>query len=218
MTERGSTHHSARVDEEMHKETESLLRGAPVEARAQDWRRMEAPGDGEPLPDAHTSLDDIELRSLIATSLRPSAFPGDRARLLQVAEEEHADQRILDMLGALPATRSYVNVEAVWEALGGTPEARTAPQPDVRSRREAPARGAPVREAASQGTRVDDTVVDQPRPVVAAPARPAPDTPVSPVGESAPSIASRVLGLARAGFEFGVGAVIGAVQSVRRRF
>src|ERR1700704_5399854 len=80
VPERGSTQHSARVDEELHKETESLLRGSPVEARAEDWRRMEPPADGEPLPDSRVTIDDVELRSLLATSLRPSAFPGDRAR------------------------------------------------------------------------------------------------------------------------------------------
>ena len=124
MTERGSTQHSPRVDEELHKETASLLRGSPVEARAEEWRLMEPPADGEPLPDARVSVDDVELRSLLAVSLRPSAFPGDRARLLEVAEEEHAEARILEWLGSLPETQTFVNVETVWEALGGAHEQR----------------------------------------------------------------------------------------------
>ena len=87
---------------------------------------MEPPGDGEPLPDARVTVDDVELRSLLAISLRPSAFPGDRARLLAVAEEEHAEDRILGWLSSLPATQTFANVEAVWEALGGAREQRNA--------------------------------------------------------------------------------------------
>jgi hypothetical protein len=133
VPERGSTQHSARVDEELHKETESLLRGSPVEARAEDWRRMEPPADGEPFPDAHVTVDDVELRSLLAISLRPSAFPGDRARLLAVAEEEHAEDRILEWLGSLPARQTFPNVEAVWESLGGAKEQRDNPMPEASS-------------------------------------------------------------------------------------
>jgi hypothetical protein len=129
MMERQSTHHSPRVDEAMERETRSLTQGAPIEAREEEWRMMEAPGDGEPLPDAIVSMDAVELRSLLATSLRPSAFPGDREGLLAVAEEEHAEPLVFDMLRALPAGRTYPTPEAVWEELGGPRETRTQPQP-----------------------------------------------------------------------------------------
>jgi hypothetical protein len=76
MPDRGSTRHSARVDEQMDAEVASLTHGAPVEARAEEWRQMEPAAEGEPNPDGMTSVDEIEFRSLLATSLRPSAFPG----------------------------------------------------------------------------------------------------------------------------------------------
>src|SRR5256886_3538131 len=58
--------HSPRVDEELRRETESMVRGAPVDARAEEWRMMEPGGDGEPQPDPYHSVDDAELRSLLA--------------------------------------------------------------------------------------------------------------------------------------------------------
>jgi hypothetical protein len=223
MSERGSTHHSARVDDELQKETQSLVRGSPAESRVQEWRRAEPPADGEPLPDAHTTLDDIELRSLIATSLRPSAFPGDRARLLAVAEEEHADARILGLLRALPATRTYVNLEAVWEALGGTPETRVHAPPAPRE--VAPGTGpsatepAPVGREHSRAPAVAQVPAPASAPAPAPASVPAP-TPASVVAQlehAGSSVVSRLFGLARAGLEVGVGVAIYAVQRVRQR-
>ncbi len=124
MTDRGSTTHSPRVDEELQHESEALVRGTH-EAHAQEWRMQEPPADDEPLPDSRPVIDDIEMRSLLATSLRPSAFPCGRKRLLAVAEEEHAEEAVLSLLRALPSGRTFVNVEAVWEALGGEREVRT---------------------------------------------------------------------------------------------
>jgi hypothetical protein len=212
VPERGSTQHSARVDEELHKETESLLRGSPVEARAEDWRRMEPPADGEPLPDAHVTVDDVELRSLLAISLRPSAFPGDRARLLAVAEEEHAEDRILEWLGSLPARQTFPNLEAVWETLGGAKEQRDTPMPEAPSE---PASSEPVRSPPASPSR--DAIVAQqevaPAAQVARVPRPAPPAPP----EIDQSIVRRVRGLAMAGVELAVGVVLEAVLQVRRR-
>jgi uncharacterized protein DUF2795 len=207
VPERGSTQHSPRVDEELHKETESLLRGSPVEARAQDWRRMEPPADGEPLPDAHVTVDDIELRSLLAISLRPSAFPGDRARLLAVAEQEHAEDRILEWLGSLPATRTFPNVEAVWETLGGAKEQRDAQKPEAQSE--------PVSSAPASSSRDDIVAQQQVAPAAQTAHVPRPAPAASP--ELGQSIIGRVRGLAMAGVELAVGLVIEAVVQVRRR-
>lgn len=212
MPERGSTQHSARVDEELHKETESLLRGSPVEARAEDWRRMEPPADGEPLPDSRVTVDDVELRSLLATSLRPSAFPGDRSRLLAVAEEEHAEDRILELLDSLPATQTFPNVEAVWEALGGAKEQRDAPT--QRSASE-PVSSEPVSSPPASSRR-DDIVVQQEVAPAALTARvPQPAPAARP--DTDHSIIGRVRGVAMAGVELAVGIVIEAVLQVRRR-
>jgi hypothetical protein len=188
----------------MHKETESLLRGSPVEARAEEWRRMEPPGENEPLPDARVTVDDFELRSLLAISLRPSAFPGDRARLLAVAEEEHAEERILQWLGSLPATQTFPNVESVWEALGGTPEQRERVAVEQRVLEPSPPE--------------DIVVQQQVEPALRTAHVPAPEPPRAPLAlQPAPSVVGRVCGLALAGVELAVGLMIEAVQQVRRR-
>jgi hypothetical protein len=46
--ERGSDKHGPQVDEKMKQETESLERGSPVEARAEESRQKEPPGDDQP--------------------------------------------------------------------------------------------------------------------------------------------------------------------------
>jgi hypothetical protein len=137
MTERGSTHHSPRVDEELAHETAPLTHGAPMESRADEWRLKEGPGDDEPYPDAQIthgddalagslSTDEVEQRSMLAVSLRPSAFPASARRLREVAELEHADPAVLDWLDRLPDGLEFVNVQEVWEALGGGAEHRDA--------------------------------------------------------------------------------------------
>jgi hypothetical protein len=136
VTERGSTHHSGRVDDELASEVESLVRSGR-ESHSDDDRLHEPPADDEPMPDARVAgtehaedgvldLDEIEARSRLASSVRPSAFPADRARLLDVANEEHAPPDVLDALGSLPPEIRFVNVQQVWEALGGERERRTA--------------------------------------------------------------------------------------------
>src|SRR5690242_2115434 len=134
--ERQSTQHSQRLDEELADEVEPLLRSG-AEARVHESRFHEPPADDEPLPDARIGgedtpmpgaldLDDIEARSLLAASLRPSAFPADRDELLVVADEEHAPPDVVEALSTLPAGRRFVNVQQVWEALGGERERRGA--------------------------------------------------------------------------------------------
>jgi hypothetical protein len=130
--ERQSTQHSPRIDDEMERETKSLTQGSPAESRQQDARRTEGPADNEPFPDAVVSMGDIELRSLLAASLRPSAFPGDRDALLKVAAAEHAEPFVVDLLYALPPGRVFATPEAVWEELGGKAEVRSAPAPPPR--------------------------------------------------------------------------------------
>jgi len=123
VTDRGSSHHSPRIDDALAKETESLVRGTH-EARAEEWRMMEPPAEDEPLADALPAEDDIEFRSLLATSLRPSVFPCRRSRLLGVAQEEFAPDRVIAVLRSLPADREFVNVQDIWETLGGETELR----------------------------------------------------------------------------------------------
>lgn len=50
IVERGSDKHSPRADEKLQKETQSLVQGSPIEARAEEFREQEGPGEGEPVP------------------------------------------------------------------------------------------------------------------------------------------------------------------------
>jgi hypothetical protein len=169
VTERKSTEHSPRIDEALADETDALRRGAPVDSRTDPWRQQEGPADGEPVPDARISdaepappgaldTDEVEQRSLLAISLRPSAFPADAGRLRAVAEEEHADSTVLDWLRGLPDGREFANVQEVWEALGGHAEHRVqrfAPRSGMeRGQGTAEAAGSPAPDSTSLVTRL----------------------------------------------------------------
>ena len=131
--ERQSAKHSPRLDEQLQQETESMVRAAPVESRVEEHREQEPAGDDEPVADAllqggrdpvnnpNPDHDALQDRSELARFLEPSAFPGDRERLLAAAMQEQAPQWILSSLERLP-DGSYANVERVWEALGGEGE------------------------------------------------------------------------------------------------
>ena len=132
--ERGSDKHSPRVDEQLDHDTRSLRQGAPVESRVEEHREQEGPGEDQPTPDARLTggrataasldLDDAETRADIARFLNPSSFPADREALLADAEANHAPAGVTERLQALPAGRSFENVQDIWSALGGTVEHR----------------------------------------------------------------------------------------------
>jgi len=133
--ERSSNKHAPRIDEELKHATASLTRGAPVEARANEAREQEGPGDGEPGPDALIhgdrpalspdvlSHDEIEARADLARHLQPSVFPADKAKLVESARLMGASDDQVDQLDGLP-DGVFDHLEAVWEALGGRVEYR----------------------------------------------------------------------------------------------
>ncbi len=135
--ERGSDKHSPRIDENLEHDTRSLTQGSPMEARADEARHQEGAADDEPTTDAlltgdlHPGQsqealldhDEAEGRSRLASFLRPSIWPADRAALVACAEELHAPPDVLSDLGRLP-DGTYTHTEAVWEALGGRVESR----------------------------------------------------------------------------------------------
>jgi hypothetical protein len=47
--ERGSDKHAPRLDDEMDRETKPITQGSPIEARADESRMKEPPGDDEPM-------------------------------------------------------------------------------------------------------------------------------------------------------------------------
>jgi hypothetical protein len=139
MSAERSTEHSARLDDEMAAETESLTRGAPVESHAEEYLLHEPPADGEPAPESVIefadapvagALDDNERRrrSELAAALPGHAFPGDRGKLLRAAEAEHAPDWVIDALSSLPIDTRFDTPQDVWSALGGHRESRA---PDV---------------------------------------------------------------------------------------
>ncbi|TMK59322.1 MAG: DUF2795 domain-containing protein [Actinobacteria bacterium] len=133
--ERGSNLHTPRVDEELQDEVQSLITGAPVEARAEEGREKEGPADDEPTPESviaeigegtPTSLSHTEVvaRSELARHLRPSIFPADRAAIVACAADEHAPPDLVAQIEAID-DETYANVQQVWEAMGGRREERT---------------------------------------------------------------------------------------------
>ena len=127
-----SDKHAARIDEQLEHETAHLVHGSPTENR-EEFRRQQAPGDGEPeigagerpeldqAPGLGLAEHDAEQRSQLATHLG-RVFPANRDRLVAAAEESMAPPDVLQRLRTLPAGQSFENVEAVWEALGGEGE------------------------------------------------------------------------------------------------
>jgi hypothetical protein len=72
------------------------------------------------------SLDtgEAEQRSRIAISLKQTIFPADKQALLKDARDNFAEAWVLSRLEELPEGDTFDNVQAVWEALGGSEEHR----------------------------------------------------------------------------------------------
>ena len=133
--ERRSDKHSPRLDEALEGATASMVRGSPVEARAEEWREQEGPAEGEPVSDARLAggrgspdpdvltYDEVEARAELARNLEPSVFPADREALIASAERMNAPGPVVDRLRRLP-DGEFTHTEAVWEALGGRVEFR----------------------------------------------------------------------------------------------
>ena len=132
--ERGSDKHSAMVDDALKHDTQSLLRGEPTEARSEEFREQEGPGDGEPTPDARIrgggeipgvglSLDDINGRAELARFLEHSLFPAHPEELAVHAEQRHAPDAVIQLLHRAP-DQVYENVTELWAATGGRVEQR----------------------------------------------------------------------------------------------
>ena len=135
--DRGSDKHSPRIDDGLAHDTRPLTQGAPMESRADEARQQEGAADDEPTTDAllngelHPGQsqedlldhDETEARSRIASYLRPSIWPADRAALVACAQDLNAPPDIIAALGRLPEG-TFTHTEAVWEALGGRVESR----------------------------------------------------------------------------------------------
>lgn len=130
--ERESTKHGPRLDDELKRETRSLEQGAPVEARAEEWREHEPSGEQDPHVDARGGApgalgsDPVDARRELSRHLRSSVFPADRERLLAEAEEQEAPEAVRSTLRTLPGGVRYATVHEVWAALEGFSDVRDA--------------------------------------------------------------------------------------------
>jgi hypothetical protein len=130
--ERGNTKHGPLHDEEMAHETESMLRGAPQRAHAEEWREVEPLDGADPVvarPEGarpQPAGRDIELRSELARTLTRDAFPADRDALRGRLADADASSDLIARVADLPAGHQFGDVHEVLEALGiNSPETRT---------------------------------------------------------------------------------------------
>jgi hypothetical protein len=126
-----SEKHSSRIDDELKHEDASLTHGSGVEARSQgsraeqDTEALPNPADRPDLrdvPGTAMTSGDVDARSKLAMALSSASFPADRSTLVTAAEGAFAGDEVLDRLRRLPDRSPFENVEAVWEALGGSAE------------------------------------------------------------------------------------------------
>jgi hypothetical protein len=133
--ERISAKHGPRVDDELKKEVQSLERGAPVEARSEEFRDKEGPADDERLAASRTAApeelgpSETAARTELSRHLRLSVFPAEREALVAEARDNDAPESVVSKLASLPAGTSFGTVYEVWAALGGEVE-HVAGRPD----------------------------------------------------------------------------------------
>jgi hypothetical protein len=71
-------------------------------------------------------LEAIELRSDLARHLDRTAFPATRAQLLETLTARQAEQRLLDLVSALPSHARFASLGELVRALGLPTEHRPA--------------------------------------------------------------------------------------------
>lgn len=122
-----STLHGPREDDELARNMEGLVRGAPVEPRSKEDRRFEDPDDntlldpgGRPETGDPGALSEheIEERAELARLLTGVHYPATEEELIDTARRNGAEEDVLARLFALPEGRFEV-FEEIWEALGG---------------------------------------------------------------------------------------------------
>ena len=119
--ERGSTKHGPLHDEQLARETESMVRESPQPARTEEWREPEPVDDPRELfegDEALTEQDEIELRSELARLLTRDEFPAGRDELLSILDEKGATEALITRVQRLPAGEQYGNTHAVLAAAG----------------------------------------------------------------------------------------------------
>jgi hypothetical protein len=126
--ERETDKHSPRVDDAMAHDVESLLKGAPIESRAQESRLQEDPEvgpgrrfDAEPAGKG-ISASEADRRADLSRHLAAVKFPAGTDDLVAAARDATAPDDVVSALGLLPEDQTFDNVQAVWLAMGGAVE------------------------------------------------------------------------------------------------
>jgi Protein of unknown function (DUF2795) len=115
--ERQSTKHGPRLDDELKHETESLRRGAPVEAHVEEFKEKEAHGEAP-------AEDPALARRELSRHLDARVFPAERDELLANARAHNAPPEVLSLLEQLPGAKRFETVHDAWEALARVDAAR----------------------------------------------------------------------------------------------
>ncbi|MEV6850306.1 DUF2795 domain-containing protein [Actinoplanes sp. NPDC051411] len=122
--ERGSSKHSARVDQEMKQEVLGTVQGV-AGGRAEEWKMAEPSGEDQPEVTRTVEAEAANDLSRFGRYIGRSALPGDRDALRRSAEALEAPDDILADLRALPDDVVFHTVTEIWAALGrGSAERR----------------------------------------------------------------------------------------------
>jgi len=122
-----SSKHSARLDDGMEEEDQTILRsGQPP--RTEEWREpepfdpghleTEMPEEEEPAAPQGMTPADVERRSDIARLLPPHKFPANRETLLPFLQHEGAPDDVVDAIASLPARQKFATIGELVRALG----------------------------------------------------------------------------------------------------
>lgn len=128
MSEQETGKVGPREDDALKRELRGDLQ-ANRATRSEEWREPQPPGEDEPeatwaptgRPGGTPAGEDwgqIELRSDLARHLDRRAWPATRAHLIDTLESHQAEQRLLDLVSALPADATFANLHEVLTALG----------------------------------------------------------------------------------------------------
>ncbi|MEU4888104.1 MULTISPECIES: DUF2795 domain-containing protein [Streptomyces] len=126
--QRGSDRLNVHHDDEMKHQLQGMLRSGHS-TRAEEWHDPEPSAEDDPdttlrpapTPGVSDEAEAEALRSELARYFGRTPFPGRREQLLGTLRERNAPERLVEVIGGLPADQDYRNVQDVMVALGRKP-------------------------------------------------------------------------------------------------
>jgi hypothetical protein len=107
---RESGKHGPRLDDELAREQESLLRGPPLEAHVEEFKEKEEPVEtGLGLP-----RDPVLARRELSRHLGGSVFPAHPPALIEAAQGNGAPEKVVALLERLPVDVEFGSVHELW--------------------------------------------------------------------------------------------------------